>query len=116
MQTFLFLFNTENGELSAIMEVLYYDWLKTGAVAAVASRHLAPKGKSTAAIFGTGRHARTQLHALYTVPPITRVQAFSRTPERRKAFCQRMADELDIEVVSSSSPKRPCRAWTSSRR
>ena len=48
----------------AIMEVLYYDWLKTAAVSALAAKCLAPAGSAVLALFGTGRHARSQLYAI----------------------------------------------------
>ncbi len=104
LETFLFLFDTNTGALAAIMEVLYYDWLKTAAVSALATRYLAPANSETLALFGTGRHARSQLHALRHVADIRRVQAYSRDPAKRAAFCQRMTAELGIEVAPATSP------------
>ena len=104
LETYMFLFDTESGALAAIMEVLYYDWLKTAAVSALATRYLAPAGSSVLSLFGTGRHARSQLHAIKQVCPIERVQAYSRNREKRQAFCQRMSAELGIEVAAASSP------------
>ena len=103
LETFMFLFETRTGSLVAIMEVLYYDWLKTAAVTAVATKYLAPQDSSVVALFGTGRHARTQLHGLCAVRPINRVQAYSRNAERRAAFCRRMSEELGVEVVPVDS-------------
>lgn len=104
LETYLFLFDLETGALAAIMEVLYYDWLKTAASTAVATKYLASEDSQVVALFGTGRHARTQLHALCAVRPIRRVQAYSRRPKPREAFCQRMSQELGIDVVPVSSP------------
>ena len=104
LETYMFLFDASEGALTAIMEVLYYDWLKTAAVSALATRYLAPPGSSTLALFGTGRHARSQLYALRSVCPIERVYAYSRTPETREAFCEKMSAELGIEVASANSP------------
>lgn len=109
LQTYMFLFDARTGELAAVMEVLYYDWLKTGATAAVATRHLAPEDSSVVSLFGTGRHARTQLHALCAVRSLTRVQAYSRNREHREAFCQAMSEELGIEVVPAASPEEALR-------
>lgn len=105
LQTYMFLFDTQSGELASVMEVLYYDWLKTAATAAVATKYLAPVDSSVAAIFGTGRHARTQLHGLCAVRPIKRVQAYSRTSAAREAFCEKMSEELAVDVVSCESPE-----------
>ena len=104
LETYMFLFDAHTGGLSAIMEVLYYDWLKTAAVAAVATDYLAPPTAEVVALFGTGRHAQTQLHGLCAVRPIRRVQAFSRRPGPRQAFCGQMADVLGIEVVAVDTP------------
>lgn len=104
LETYLFLFELETGSLAAIMEVLYYDWLKTAASAAVATKYLSREDSEVVALFGTGRHARTQLHGLCAVRPIRRVQAYSRRKEPREAFCRRMSQELGIDVVPASSP------------
>ncbi|MCY3831391.1 MAG: ornithine cyclodeaminase family protein [Chloroflexi bacterium] len=104
VETFLFLFDTDTGALAAIMEVMYLSWLKTAAVSALATRHLAPPGSSVMALFGSGRHARSQLYGLTKVADIQRVQTYSRNPENRRAFCQRMSAELGIDVVPVSSP------------
>lgn len=104
LETFLFLFDTTDGSLGAIMEVLYYDWLKTAATSAVATDYLAPEDSSVVGLFGTGRHARTQLHGLCEVRPIERVQAYSRRQEPREEFCRRMSGELDVDVVPVDSP------------
>lgn len=104
LETYLFLFDTHNGSLAAIMEVLYYDWLKTAAVSALATRYLAPANSSILALFGTGRHARSQLYALTLVCSIKKVYAYSRTEEKRRDFCEKMSQELGIEVIPVKSP------------
>ena len=106
MHTYMILFDAHTGELKCIMEVLYYDWLKTAAVAAVATKWLAPEDSSTVALFGTGRHARTQLHGLCAVRPINRVQAYSREPEPRIRFCVTMSEELGIDVRPVNTPAK----------
>jgi ornithine cyclodeaminase/alanine dehydrogenase-like protein (mu-crystallin family) len=104
LETFLFLFDTTDGSLAAIMEVLYYDWLKTAATSAVATDYLAPQGSSVVGLIGTGRHARSQLHGLCEVRPVERVQAYSRRPDPREEFCRRMSEELGINVVPVDTP------------
>jgi alanine dehydrogenase len=105
LETYMFLFDARSGELAAIMEVLYYDWLKTAATTAVATKYLAPENAAVVALFGTGRHARTQLHALRAIRPVERVQAYSRDRERREAFSRAMSDELALDVVPVDSPE-----------
>jgi ornithine cyclodeaminase/alanine dehydrogenase-like protein (mu-crystallin family) len=105
LQSYLLLFSTQTGDLVALMEVLQYGLWKTAAVAAVATKYLAPPECTVAAIFGTGRHARTQLHALCAVRPITRIQVYSRTRADREAFCKRMTTELGLDVIPAESPE-----------
>lgn len=104
LETYMFLFDAKSGALAAIMEVLYYDWLKTAAVSALATRYLAPPRSSTLALFGAGRHARSQLYALTKVCAIQRVHVYSRGVDAREAFCEKMSAELGIEVIAVDSP------------
>jgi ornithine cyclodeaminase/alanine dehydrogenase-like protein (mu-crystallin family) len=104
LETYMFLYDTNTGALAAVMEVLYFDWLKTAAVSALAARYLAPADSSVVALFGTGRHARSQLHALTHVADIERVQAYSRDEVKRRLFCGKMSAELGIEVIPADSP------------
>lgn len=104
LETFMFLFDTNTGALAAVMEVLYWDWLKTAALSAVAIRHLAPAGSTQLALFGAGRHARSQLYAVNQVCPLESVIVYSRREKERHLFCERMTDELGIEVIPASSP------------
>ena len=53
LETFMFLFDTDSGALAAILEVMYLSWLKTAAVAALATRHLAPPDSTVLALFGS---------------------------------------------------------------
>ena len=109
LETYLFLFDLQSGALAAVMEVLYYDWLKTAASAAVATKFLSRKESHTVALFGAGRHARSQLHGHCAVRPIRRVQVYSRRQEPREAFCRRMSEELEIDVLPVSSPAEALR-------
>lgn len=109
LETYLFLYDTNSGALAAVMEVLYFDWLKTAAVSALATKYLAPADSSVMALFGTGRHARSQLYAIAEVADLERVQAYSRNADKRRAFCEKMSAELDIEVLPADSPKEALR-------
>ena len=109
LETFMFLFDTDSGALAAIMEVMYLSWLKTAAVSALATRLLAPPGSAVLALFGSGRHARSQLYGLCKVADIQRVQVYSRRADNRRAFCARMSAGLGIEVVPVDSPAEALR-------
>ncbi|MDE2857678.1 MAG: ornithine cyclodeaminase family protein [Chloroflexota bacterium] len=109
LETFMFLFDTDSGALVAMMEVMYLSWLKTAAVSALATRYLAPPDSSILALFGAGRHARSQLYAMIKVVDIQRVQAYSRDAGKRRAFCEQMSAELGIEIVPADSAKAALR-------
>ena len=104
LETFMFLFDTDSGALAAIMEVMYLSWLKTAAVAALATRHLAPPDSAVLALIGAGRHARSQLYGVTRAADIQRAQVYSRDEENRRAFCERMSAELEIDVIPARSP------------
>lgn len=109
LETYMFLFDTESGALAAIMEVMYLSWLKTAAVSALATRYLAPPGSSVLALFGSGRHARSQLYGAINVAAIQRVQVYSRNADKRRAFCARMSAELNLDVAPVNSPAEALR-------
>ena len=104
LETYMFLFDTDSGALAAIMEVMYLSWLKTTAVSALATRYLAPPGSSVLALFGSGRHARSQLYGVTEAADIQRVQVYSRDAANRRAFCARMRAELGIDIIPVDSP------------
>lgn len=77
--------------------------LRTGLAGAVAARHLARPGATTAGILGAGAQARAQLEALRLVRSVDRALVWARRREQAAAF-QRWADErfgLTVDAVDS---------------
>ena len=109
LETFMFLFDTDSGALAAILEVMFLSWLKTAAVSALATRHLAPPDSSVLALFGAGRHARSQLYGVKHAADIRRVQVYSRDQTKRRDFCARMSAELEIDVMPVNTPAEALR-------
>jgi alanine dehydrogenase len=97
------LYGGEPHQLLAVIEAGRLGQLRTGAASGVATRHMARENASSVGIIGTGFQARTQLAAVCAVRSIRTVKAYSRTPERREEFCQRMSSDLGIEVTPTSS-------------
>ena len=97
------LFSTEDGSPLAMLAANALGQIRTGAASGVATRHMARTDAGAAAIIGSGYQARTQLAAVAAVRPIERALVYSRTPERREAFAQRMSAELGIEVRAAGS-------------
>ena len=98
------LFSTDDGAPLAMISANALGQIRTGAASGVATRHMARPDASTAAVIGTGSQAGTQLAAVAAVRPIELALVYSRTPERREAFAQRMSTELGMDVRPAESP------------
>jgi len=61
------LYEVAKGDLLALIEADYMGQLRTGAASGVATKYLARRDASVAAIVGTGGQARTQLEAVAAV-------------------------------------------------
>lgn len=81
----------ETGRPLAIMDGTYLTALRTGAASGVATDLLARPDVHTAAIFGAGVQARTQLEAVCTVRDIQRVWVYDPQPEAATAFAAEMS-------------------------
>src|SRR5205814_6107483 len=74
------LYEVASGELLALIEADYMGQLRTGAASGVATKHLARRDASVAAIIGTGGQARTQLEAIAAVRKLAFAQVYGRDP------------------------------------
>ncbi len=94
---------------------------RVGAIGAVAADALAGPDARVVAVIGSGTQAYTQLWALGAVRDIREVRVYSRDPDRRRSFCQRVAalvagvcrpapdpraaiDGAEIVILATSSP------------
>jgi alanine dehydrogenase len=99
------LYDFERGHLKAVIEAEHMSRLKTGAVSAVATRHLSRENAKRVGIFGAGKQAVTQLEGLCRVRPIETVKVYARRREEREIFCRRMAERLALPVIPVSCPE-----------
>ena len=99
----IFLYDARTGLLRALVEGSRLGQLRTGAATAVAARAMARPDPAVVGIVGTGMQAQGQLEALACVRSLRQVRAFSRDPERRRTFCERMASRLEVEVAPVES-------------
>jgi len=97
------LFDGTTGELRAIMDASPVTAIRTAAVSAVAARHLARADAAELAIVGTGVQAERHLAAIPLVRPIRRVRVAGRTPERARAFVDRIRPPAGVAVVAAAS-------------
>jgi alanine dehydrogenase len=88
------LFETRRAELAGVIEANRLGQLRTGAASGVAAKYLARPGASSLGVIGCGWQAESQVAAIRAaVPTIERVVAYCRTPERLRAFCDRVGAE-----------------------
>ena len=90
----------ETGELLAIINAAAVTEIRTAAVSAVATRHLARTDASTLAILGSGAQARSHLAAIPLVRNIRNVQIFSRTPAKAESLSR--LTPISAEVASTA--------------
>jgi alanine dehydrogenase len=80
------LFDTETGELTAVMDGRYITEVRTAAASAVSVRHLARADAAVLAILGSGVQARSHLEALPLVRSFTEIRAWSPSVEHLERF------------------------------
>src|SRR5688500_18351979 len=64
---------------------------------------------TTVGVFGSGRQARTQVHAVCKVRKVSRVHVYSPSEEHRRRFAEEMSRLCETEVVAVSHPELAAR-------
>lgn len=98
MRFVLLLFDQPTGSLAAVMEADGLGQIRTGAATGVAADYLAAPAAASVGIVGCGYQAETQLEALALVRPLTRIDAYCRSAERRERFAEVMSGRLGVPV------------------
>jgi alanine dehydrogenase len=98
------LFETEYGQLRAIVDGTAVTAIRTAAVSGVATRLLARPDAGDLAIIGAGTQARTHLEAMLAVRPIRRVRVHSLPLDGAHAFAEREMRRhgITVEVMDSA--------------
>jgi ornithine cyclodeaminase/alanine dehydrogenase-like protein (mu-crystallin family) len=99
------LYEIASGDLVAMIEADYMGQLRTGAASGVATKYLARRDASVAAIIGTGGQAKTQLEAIAAVRKLKSARVYGRNPERRKNIFDEMSsgNGCPVETANASS-------------
>lgn len=92
--------DASTGTPRALLDGATVTAMRTGAASGVATRLLARADAATLAIIGAGAQAEWQVRAVAAARPITRVLVYSRAPEGREAFAERMAAATGLEVAA----------------
>lgn len=102
----LALFKAETLLPLALMEANYLGHMRTGAGAAVATRHLAREDSRVIGVLGTGATARFGLWAHAAMGwPVDKVAVFSRSSERRQAYVTDMTALTGYEIEAFAHPE-----------
>lgn len=99
--------DNETGEILAFLDGVYITQVRTAALSAIATKHLANPASSVVAVIGTGGMAYEQLNAILTVSPIIKqVYIWNRTLDKAQQFMDRFKKEypqwqVDIRVCDT---------------
>lgn len=97
------LYDGDTGRLLLCCQANRLGRLRTGATTGVAIDCLANPQVRRLGIIGTGNQAGDQLRAACAVRSVSEIYAYSRRPEPRQAFAERMTAELGIPVIPAAS-------------
>jgi ornithine cyclodeaminase/alanine dehydrogenase-like protein (mu-crystallin family) len=97
------LYEIVSGDLVAMIEADYMGQLRTGAASGVATKYLARRDASVAAIIGTGGQAKTQLEAIAAVRKLSSARVYGRNADRRKRFAEEMSQKIGVSVEPAGS-------------
>ncbi|MFE7424186.1 ornithine cyclodeaminase family protein [Streptomyces sp. NPDC057545] len=91
----------DTGRITALLDGAELTAVRTGAVAALATRLCAPEDAADLAVLGAGVQARAMVRAMCAVRPVRTVRVFSRTRERTERFARwaREASEERLRVT-----------------
>ena len=103
------LFSASTGALRAVLEADLLGMMRTGAASGVATRVLARPDAEIVGLFGAGWQAEGHLEAIAAVRSLRRIKVFARNAERLAAFCAKMSQRLNIEVVAAASAEETVR-------
>jgi ornithine cyclodeaminase/alanine dehydrogenase len=96
----------ETGEVVSIMDGGYITAMRTGAVSGVATKYMARPDAKTAAVFGGGVQARTQLEAMAEARDLVKAYVYDIVPEQAEAFAAAMGGKLGIAVEVGSDARQ----------
>jgi ornithine cyclodeaminase/alanine dehydrogenase len=103
IQGLVFLMDSTNGNLLAMMDGKYITSLRTGAASGLATQLLACKEASVAAIFGAGIQGATQLEAVCAVRPVKKAYIFDVNPVAAATYAERQSAKLGVPIYVGSS-------------
>jgi ornithine cyclodeaminase len=99
----LVLWDAHDGSLRAVVEAFALGQMRTGGIAGLATRWLAPPEADEMAVIGSGKQAVTQVAAVHAVRPLKRLSVYSPTRDHRVAFAERMGAQFGFRTDVADS-------------
>jgi alanine dehydrogenase len=109
-QAAIALHDAETGRMTALVEGTEITELRTAAVSAVATRHLARPNASVLAIMGAGAQARSHLRAIPHVRAIRRAVIWSRRREEAQRLAAEEASAAGFPIDVAETPEEAARS------
>jgi alanine dehydrogenase len=100
------LYDQESGRMAALLEADRLGQMRTGAVTGLAAKLLAPPDAGRVGLIGSGWQAESQLAAVRAACSLEQALVYSRDAEKRKVFAERMAQQLQLEVIAVDDPRQ----------
>src|SRR5579859_7702608 len=97
------LFDRDSGRPIALADGGEITAIRTGCASAVATDALARPDASRLALFGYGEQSETHLQAISRVRKLTAFSVWGRSPERARAFADKMSEKTGLTVTASAS-------------
>jgi len=97
------LIDAETGALRAVLDGRLLTEMRTGAVSAAATKHLARRDAKVLALLGAGVQARGHLEALREVRPFAELRVWTRTKEKAERFADEAARRFAVRAAAAES-------------
>jgi len=97
------LFDKQTSRIAAFVDANLVTGLRTAATSASALDRLAPARPARLAVLGSGLEASMHVRAFASIRQITELTVFSPTPERRDAFAEAAASDLQTKAKGTAS-------------
>jgi ornithine cyclodeaminase len=98
-------YDGKTGAVRCIADAEPITKIRTGCATAVATDALARGDASVLAVFGSGLQAEAHLHAVPLVRDFAEILLWGRSPERSRAFAERMSGEIGRTVTPISDAR-----------
>ena len=102
-------FSAASGVLRVVLEGDLLGMMRTAAASGVATHYLARPEAEVLGVFGAGWQAEGHIEAIAAVRKLRRVKVFARHADKLAAFCTKMAERLQLDVVAAASPEETVR-------